>query len=177
MGSHRTLHAFAIAALAAVALVSCKPTERNYRAAYDVAVARRHAVEADVALLGDGHTVLQLDGPQQRETGGVSYYYESRMLRPEGEGAPAGGAGRYLVVIGSYRMSGNALSQAESLRAEKGARHADAYVARDGEDRLYTVVGGYDTLEDAARGAEAFVRAHPGYTYVGLPGAPVVMGR
>lgn len=148
----------------------CKPTERNYQAAYDAAQSHRQAAVADEAALSGGRELSRFEGPSLRRDGDREYYWQGVRVRPEGEGAPEGAQGRYLVAVGKYRMASNPRAQSADLRSEGWK----AYMARDAEDGFWTIAGGYDGLDEAVEEAQRFADTHREYPYIGLPG-PVVL--
>lgn len=156
------------ACVAAVVLSGCKPTERNYRAAYDAALAKRQAEAEQRMLPASG--LMSDDGPQLRVVAGDSVYVVKERLRPlEGDSLPHSG---WALGVGVYKMSTNAKAQAEALRKE-GCEAARA--ARAAGDRWYALADTASSLERAIDVSKKFKESHPGYPYVGLPGAPVLI--
>ena len=156
---------FFVAALSAVVLAGCKPTEKNYREAYDAAVARR---EKSLADAGDDAVGLTTDdGPRTVVVDGDTLHILSRRLSP----ADGGGALHPVnVAVGEFSMNTNARSGAESL----ASRGYASRVARGEGDRWYTIASGFDNEEDARAFVRTFRRRNAGYVYVGLPG-PVII--
>ncbi len=157
-----------------VGLAGCKPTENNYRAAYDAALGKRQSAEADKDLRGDGHQVISLDGPQRvkssPEEGAVEVWLDRQRLKPIGEGAPEPRP-RYLVAVGVYSMGANAAALTERLRKDG----LQAYPARAKDDRIWVVVPGGGTLAEAAATVEGLKGRYPEMPWTGLPGEPVVV--
>ena len=52
-------------------LCGCKPTEKNYRAAYDAALKKREMSVGDPRA--EGHRVISIDGPRTVNVGDRSY--------------------------------------------------------------------------------------------------------
>ena len=93
----------------------CKPTEKNYKAAYDVALGKRKAVEAEMAEAAGGHEVISLDGPRRITAGGVEMNMVSEFLRMADKDEPLPSpALRYRVAAGRYRMPTNARAQMQT---------------------------------------------------------------
>lgn len=156
------------ACAAAVILSGCKPTERNYRAAYDAALAKRQAEAEQRMLPATG--LMSDDGPQLRVVGGDSVYVVKERLRPlDGDTLPDA---NWALGVGVYKMGTNAKAQAEALKKEG---FPAARAARAAGDRWYAIADTAATLERAVDAARRFRDAHPGYPYVGLPGAPVLI--
>lgn len=153
--------------MAALMFVSCKPTEANYKAAYDAAKARREQAAAEQMRPASG--LLSDDGPQLRVFDGDTVYINRERLRYF-DGGKLGG--KWAVAVSMFKMDTNAKAAAEAI-SEKGFPHAMAVKAPGG--KYYTVCDTVATLDDArVRGAE-FVKAFPEYPFVGLPGAPVLI--
>jgi len=168
-----------VVAVALVSLTGCKPTERNYKAAYDAALAKREKTETDIEIPESG--LISLDGPRTRQVGNEKVYYDVIPLRltasadakrEDSNGVDDPCPMRYNVVVGKYRMATNARSQAAMLwqMGYKGA-----FPAHVNKDAQYSVAASFDTIEAAAEFIKEFVAAHPDMKYVGLPDAPVVV--
>ena len=156
------------ACVASVLLTGCKPTERNYRAAYDAALAKRQA-EAELRML-PASGLMSDDGPQLKIVNGDSLYVvKERLKAAPGDTLPSSG---WAVGVGVYKMNTNARAQAEALRNEG---HRAACAARATGDRWYAVADTASSLERVAAAARKFTDNHPGYPYVGLPGHPVLI--
>lgn len=161
------------AALVALMLVSCKPTENNYKAAYDAALAKREAAAKEQMLPATG--LLSDDGPQLRIVDGDSVYVLKERVYPEGERKAVRG---WSVAVGKYKMSTNAKADAETIRERlhrAGVTDSLARAVRAATDRWYTLVGTYSTLDSARVRAAAFRKENPRYPYVGLPHSPILI--
>lgn len=152
--------------MAALTLPACKPTEKNYRAAYDAAKSKREAAEAEQMIPATG--LLSDDGPELRIVEGDTLYVSRDRLR---FGAGETFEGAYTVGVGVYRMDTNARAQAERLK-EKGY---DSRALQTSGDRWYCTVGAFATVDEARAFIKEFRRKNSGYPYIGLPGAPVVL--
>ncbi len=150
-------------------LAGCKPTENNYRQAYDAAKAKRDAANAEAMVPTTG--LLNDDGTSLKMVNGDSLFVTRDRLRLDAEMKDV--YKTYNVAVGVYKMNTNAKAQAAALREEGYNAHA---VMTTG-DRWYTVVGYFDSLDEAQAFIKKFKEKHPGYPYIGLPGAPVVIGR
>lgn len=153
--------------MVALMLVGCKPTENNYQAAYDAAVAKRQ--EAAKEQMRPATGLLSDDGPQLRIVDGDSIYVLREMVRSiEGKRVPA----KWLVAVGVYKMDTNAKASANALRSEG---FPDAFAAKAAGDKHYTVAATTSTLDSARIVSKVFEEAFPEYPYIGLPGAPVLI--
>lgn len=140
----------------------CKPTERNYKAAYDVAVAKRQNVDVDLDI--SEADLIQEGQPSLRTLRGQEVLYLGSPLRPVSEGGAV--PEKYNVVCGVFKMPVNALDQARNLRSDG----MDAFAARGEQDKYYTVAGSFDNLEDALAFYASFKKKHPDFTFVGISG-------
>lgn len=156
-----------IAAVALSCVTACKPTEQGYKSAYDAALRKRQAADAENMIPATG---LQTDdGPQLRIIAGDSVYVDRQRVRtPEGTVAPY----TWYVAVGVYKMSTNALANADALR-RKGYARAAALRATD--NRWYAVADGAGSLDSVRIKAAGFHHDNPGYPYVGLPASPVLL--
>lgn len=153
-----------IMALAAIALTSCKPTEKNYREAYDVAVSKREKVNESLAADG----LISEDGPRREIIGGDTLYFVNDVIRHEDGNTPFKALN---VAVAVFNMNTNARSGAASLKG-KGY---DAQAARALDDKWYVIAGSFDTMDDTREFITRFIRENPGYPYIGLSGSPVII--
>lgn len=161
------------AAMVALMLVSCKPTENNYKAAYDAALAKREAAAKEQMLPATG--LMSDDGPQLRIIDGDSVFVLMERVFPEGERRAVKG---WSVAVGKYKMSTNAKAGADAIRAKlhrAGVADSLARAVRATSDRWYTLVGTYSTLDSARIRAASFRKDNPRYPYVGLPHSPILI--
>lgn len=156
-----------VALTATLMLVGCKPTEANYRAAYDSAKAKREAAAAEQMRPASG--LLSDDGPQRRIIEGDTLFVDHVALRLEDSTKPPG---RWAVAVGKFKMDTNARAGAAALRDAgwPGALHAKGQGGYH-----YTVPATTTSLDSARIISRQFVKRNPGYPYVGLPGSPVLI--
>ena len=153
--------------LGAMALTGCKPTEKNYKAAYDSALAKREAAVREQMLPATG--MLSDDGPQQRIVAGDTVYVlKERILKLDGTPVP----GKWAVAVGMFKMDTNAKSGAEQLAREG---FPEAIPAKATGGRYFTLVATASTIDSARLESKRFMEKHKSYPYVGLPGAPVLI--
>lgn len=158
---------FVSAALVALTFIGCKPTENNYKAAYDAALARRQEAAAEQMRPVTG--LLSDDGPQLRVVDGDSVYILKERLRTPDGARPDG---KWAVAVGVYKMDTNAKAAAEAIRKE-GFRQAGVVNAPGG--RHYTVAALTQTLDSARIVSKVFRMALPDYPFIGLPASPVLI--
>lgn len=154
--------------LGAISLTSCKPTEKNYKAAYDAALGKREAVKADIEENMAVGPLQQVDGPQLKVVDGVEVYLLNKIIKPDVEGKNL--TGQYNVAVGCYKMNTNCKAQAEALRQEG----YDAFPAKDPEDMYYTIAGSFPDLAEAVKFYKEYQK-NKNRVYVGLPDAPIII--
>lgn len=152
-------------------LTGCKPTEKNYQAAYDAAKAKREKANVELGLPATG--LLSDDGPMLRIVDGDSIFVARERLRIPNDIPEVDRPKEFSVGVGVYKMSTNARAAAEDLKKT-------GYPARAFEttgERWYLIADSFKTLTEAKEFVKSFRKTHPGYPYIGLPGSPVVIGR
>lgn len=156
--------------LLALAATSCKPTETNYKAAYDAAQEKRKATaaaDADMALPASG--LQTIGGPSIRVVNGDSVYVTSERLRFEG--GLENEMRTWNVAVAKYKMPTNCASQTSDLFSE-GYR---SFFVRNSEGAYYVIAGSFDTLDEAAAFAKKYAEKKKPSVFVGLPHAPVII--
>lgn len=149
--------------------VACKPTEANYRSAYEAALGKRRQVDPDAEILYGGHTLMSSIGAIP-ESEGVDTVMVLRIPVKVIEGDSLLRSNRYRVAIGMYKMGANAKAQSARL-ATPGSG-----VVASGEEQYFTIVSSFARPDDARRGAAEYYRRHPEGPYIGLdPSKPVVL--
>lgn len=146
---------------------SCKPTEKGYQAAYDLAKGKREAVMTDLGVNLPEGALQDVDGAQLKEVDGVKVYLQNQRLSPVSEDIATES---YNVAIGKYKMNTNCVAQAKSLKEEG----YDAFAAKDHEGMFYTIAGSFPTLEKAVKFYQDYQQGK-NRVYVGLPSAPVII--
>ncbi len=149
-------------------LTGCKPTEKNYKAAYDVALAKRQAEQndPDMNLPVDGYQ--RLDAPKAMKVGDKEYDYQFVRLKPLDDSVKMN---PYNVAVSVFKMPTNCEAQVSDLK-ESGY---DAFGARSGDDKYYVIVGSFTNLEAAAAAIDNYVKIHKDSVYVGLSDNPVIV--
>ena len=149
-------------------LTSCKPTEKNYKAAYDAALGKREASMADIDVDLPEGALQEVDGPQLKEIDGVKVYVLNERIRRVDEGMAM--PGNYNVAVGTYKMITNCKAQAESLKTEG----YEAFPAKTMGGMFYTIAASCPTLSDAVKFIQNY-KSKKDRVYVGLPNAPVII--
>lgn len=150
-------------------LIGCKPTENNYRSAYEAAKNKREAANAEAMVPTTG--MLSDDGPMRKVVDGDTIFVSRDRLRRDSVSEKI--LNTYNVAVGVYKMNTNAYAQVKALREEG----YDAVAVQTTGDRWYSVAGAFPTLKEARDFIHTFEKKHPDYPYIGLPGAPVIIGK
>ena len=144
-------------------LVGCKPTERNYQAAYEAAQQKRQKEGVDPDMILPAGGLQRLDAPKQVEVDGEKVNVKRLWMKYVGEGeAPS--RSRYSVAVSRYKMPTNAKAQAANLKASG----LPAYPAEGSDAYFYVVAGDYPDLPAAASFAKEYASGHPASQIVGL---------
>lgn len=147
--------------------VGCKPTESNYKSAYDAALAKREQAAAEQMRPSSG--LLSDDGPQMRVLSGDTVFVVKERLR-SADGTKI--STPWAVAVGVFKMDTNAKAAAEALR-EQG--FPDAFFAKAAGGKFYSLCAPAANLDSARIEAKRFVDKVGEYPFVGLPGAPVLI--
>lgn len=147
-----------IALSAAVAVVGCKTTEANYRAAYERAVETRDSrTSLDSTVYGGQRRGLDM---RQLTVDGESVDVKTqRVSVTEGGGGIREYLRPYSVVVGQFKQLFNARSLRDRL-ADNG--YPRAFVVQTSEPYYYIVLSSHDTDTEAARAVIA-LRATAGF--------------
>lgn len=151
-------------------VIGCKPTEKNYKSAYDAAVNKRQSSDALDADLGIPGGKLQREGdPALRVVNGDSVYFlVGRLKFIDGEEHEKH---RFNVAVGAYKMQTNCSAQVSDLFAKGYA----AFGASNPGGMFYVIAGSFDTLDEAVSFDKAFQSKESAHIYSGLPQAPVII--
>lgn len=147
----------------------CKTTEKNYQAAYEVAMKKKQAENSADEDLGIEGMLEQTDGPAKRVMGGATFYFESRKLKKVETSEVM--RGKYCVVIASYKMKTNCEAQVRDMMA-KGY---EAFAAVDGDGKYYVVIGVFPSLKEAGEFCAKYIEKEKPQSYIGFVNGPVVM--
>lgn len=161
----------AVGLVLAGGLVSCKPTERNYQAAYDAARAKREAEKADpdMALMLNGHKLDTSEGGSAvKVSDGENFPVKATSLLFEDE---VEGEGDWYLAVARYSMPTNARAQAYDMSAKGDT----VMVARDVDSQWYVIGAREKGRQSAGEAARRFIDSHPGFNFIGLEGAPLLI--
>ncbi|MDE6340857.1 MAG: hypothetical protein K2K93_00935, partial [Muribaculaceae bacterium] len=138
----RIKHITACAILLALTFTSCKPTEKNYQAAYDAAKSKREQKDPDDLLLTGGHRLLSEEASNWKVIGSDSLQVEHLMIRPA-EGYVWPQSGPYRLAVSLYKMNTNAKAAIKDLQNSRSS--LTPVIAETGKGRLYIIAGSAST--------------------------------
>ena len=142
--------------------VSCKPTEKNYQTAYDLAVQKREEALTSVS----GGMLDAIDGAHKQAVDGDTIYVVSGTFKPyETISDSASLSGKIGVAVAKYGMDTNARHHAADLRMI----YPGAFVATDGKKHYYVVVDRRNNFQEALPAIRAFEKKNPDFHYIALP--------
>lgn len=161
------------ALLASLALLSvmpgCKPSEKNYKAAYETAKEKRDR-EAYDADLGIDYTNIRKDGdPVWRKMSETSdsVMWRRQWMKPMTD---TDTVHKYNVTVAQFKMPTNVRAMTESL---KGMGY-NAYALQTNEPVYLVEAGGFPSFEEAAAFLLEFMKKRKDFSYIGLPGGAVI---
>lgn len=162
------IYSAALLLIAALCILpACKPTEKNYRSAYDTARQKTLRQEAEILELQKdlrvaGNAQLQeVDGVRLEPLGTDTLWTMHRIFAAADSVAP------YSLAAGRMKMRANALAMAEDLG--KNAR-----AARSGEE-FFIIVAESDELHDIISLRQQYLKANPGFRPLNLPDLTIIM--
>lgn len=144
---------------------ACKPSEKNYRAAYDAA---RSKNERQMENLGTNeHSFESIDGIRKIVINNQTIYKDTETLASivESGRQPEAGTGSLGVAVGCYTMPTNARSQIEDLRKSLPG----VSLAKTGAGKWYVIIKLCQTEEEAAEAISTFLARHKDVVCPGLP--------
>lgn len=149
-------------------LPACKPTEKNYKSAYDAAVAKRQAESNDPDLNLPAGGYQRIGDPQKKTVNGKSYGYLFSRVKPLTDGVSMQ---PYNVAVAVYKMPTNCEAQVNDLLSVG----YQSFGAKTGDDRYYVIIGSYASIDAAAAAIDAYMAKFKDAVYVGLDGAPLIL--
>jgi len=156
---------FYISIVALVVLAACKPSEKNYRLAYETAqrqaregldegvyeLMQAESLPPMIHVMGDSVRVQRLP---------LQWYYSPLAVDSGKRILPAA----YNVAISVYKMPTNARAHADAL-ADEGYR---AVVMQSGVGSYYVMAGCTEALDSAAHLSSEYIKRHEN-GFVGIP--------
>lgn len=163
----RSIWGILIILIAIFTLMGCKPTEKNYKSAYDAARLKREKAAKEQMRPATG--LLSDDGPQMRVVNGDTIFVLQERLRAlDGSRLPH----QWMLGVGMFKMDTNAKASADRLRSEG---YPDATAVKGYDSKYYTVAATAASLDSIIIVSKKFKKDYPEYPYIGLPGAPVMI--
>lgn len=156
--------------LCAIALSACKPTEKNYKAAYDAAIAKRTAATKTADDLTDGHEIQREGAPRKVIQNGDTLLVLTARLSGYGDDASAP-VKRYNLAVGAYKMPANAVAQTAALKEDGW----DARVLQTHDGVFYVIAAQSDDRDEIAAKLKTFRKRYPEMHFVGMPDGPVAI--
>lgn len=141
-------HLILLLAVAVVTLTGCKSSEKNYRQAYERAVAGRDgaAAELDSTIYGKVRNDFSLNSVT---VGGRKVDIKTQHVRvTDGGGGIAESLHHYSVVAAQFKQIFTARSMRERLFE---AGYPGAFIVETAEPYYYVVTGSYDDLDEAVK--------------------------
>ena len=157
--------------LSMLSFVACKPTESNYKAAYDAAQQKRQAAANDPDILLPSGGLKNLDGPTKRDVNGDSVYVVKQHLKFVGGLEKV--FHKWNVAVAAYKMPTNCSAHVSELFS-KGFK---AFSAENPEGKFYVIAGSFETLAEAAVFAKEYAYDKKASDFIGLPGEPLIIER
>lgn len=147
---------FGIAAM----LAACKPTEKNYKEAYDLALQKeREGLDEETFA-----KIKAESEPKWRVIGTDSAQFEIRPFSPvSGEGAEIP-LKPYNVAIGKYKMMTTAVSHRSRLLEKK----YPAAILTTPDKEYYVIIAECEKIEDALDVIKSYTKENPEQKYIGL---------
>lgn len=163
---------YAVAALALALLATgCKPTESNYKSAYDVAQKKRQAASTDPDMVIPSGGIKMIGEPEKKKIGNDSVYVKAEHLKLLGETDAK--IGKWNVAVSKYRMPTNCASQVRDLES----RGYKAFAVENPEGTFYVIAGSFDNLGEAVTFLTGYRKDKEATVFVGLPGEPMLIER
>lgn len=152
--------------LIAFTFTACKPTEKNYQAAYDAAKNKREQKDPDDLLLTGGHRLLSEESTNWKVIGNDSLQIQHVRVRPA-EGYVWPQSGPYRLAVSLYKMNTNAKAAINDL---KKSGSLTPVIAETGNGKHYIIAGSATDADSLGNVLRTFRRENPDFRYIGLDG-------
>lgn len=146
---------------------SCKPTEDNYRAAYELAREKEHD-----GLEDEIYEKIRLEAmPEIQVVGNDTIRIKVEPLsRVDENDKTSMLSNRYNVAVAQYKMLANAISHRDRLQT---MGYENACMLKNSDEVYYVVIAGVGTAEEAASIVNQYQKKYPGQL-VGME-TPIVL--
>lgn len=148
----------------------CKPTEQNYQNAYEKASEAAHQKAEAEKTSATGATLSSMDTNDIQVVEGDTVRINRITLKPLENDSPVGD-GNVGIAVAKYSMPTNARRHLTDVKKE----YPDAFLATNGSDSYYVMIKRVANVPEAVGPIRVFETSHPGYSYLGLSGHPVVV--
>lgn len=148
--------------------VSCKPTEQNYKSAYETAVRKNRESSGDADMHIPEGKLLTDEKAEAQKSAGLPYNLATKFISPLESGISLY---KYNVAVASFKMPTNCISLAERLVKDG----YDAFAVKDAEERYYTVAASFASKDEAVAFAQKFEKNHASESFIGLGGKPLII--
>lgn len=145
----------------------CKPTEKNYQAAYEIAKKKRQELKNDPDL--DLSELKVIGEPEELNINGSLVKTVREPLRYLNSDKVE--CGKYNVAVGAYRMQGNATAHKDRLVGSG----ENAVVAQNSKDIYYTIILSSPDRDEAIEKYNSLPRNSSNVIYPGLGSSPVLV--
>lgn len=154
----------------AILLAACKPTEKNYREAYDVAYeAAQRRAEAEKTS-ESGQRLESIDGPRMEVVDGDTIMVARKVVKAFDTTLPDDGR-RLGIAVAAYSVPTNARRHFADIRSH----YPEALIATDGHDNYYVMIKRVANVPEAADPIRVYRLAHPEGRYPGLGNGPLTL--
>lgn len=156
--------------LFSIALSGCKPSERNYRAAYDVATAKTERENEERRELNEA---MGLENGVLQEVDGfrIERLADRDVWTRHINMAAADSVGAFSVSVARFKMPANAEALSADLRTEG---FPAARTGRSGEE-WYVLIAEGDSPDKIFEIGDRFRHKFPDFHYVGQPGQAILI--
>lgn len=158
-------------AIGAAIFASCKPTEQNYRNAYDKAYEASQRKAAELTTASDGTKLESMYGARVETVGGQEIAITSVRVKPQEADPEVAASNKMALSVAKYSMITNARRNVEELKKD----FPEAFIGYDGENGYYVLICPLPTMGDAEAPAKAFRKKYSEFPYIGLEGKPTVV--
>jgi len=147
---------YAAALLLMMSMAACKPTEKGYRQAYEIARQKERegmdTIQFEKMQEDSKPPLVEVAGVQMRRKG------EFLQIVHPADFAKSIQLKRYNPAVGKYRLQFNACSHTDRLRADG----INAMTVQTPEKTYYVIIGTYDDEQGAAAAVSAYNTSHSG---------------
>ena len=154
----------------ALCMIGCKPTEKNYQEAYDLAIQKKTEALTSV----NGGMLDAMDGTHKQVVGNDTIFVVSGSFKThEASGDTTVLRGKIGIAVSKYGMDTNAKRHASDM----SEKYPGAFVATDGKKSYYVVVERCANIQEAVPAIHKFEEDNPSFHYIALPSPCAILLR